>query len=184
MSLLHWYYAAQPDEWLLCIRNGRLIQAGVGISLWRRPGDVVVRFTSTVQRVGFSVIALSRERLQVVLDGFILWSVSSEGDGPFRIRARRTVHHVPTSALLVEAGGRTFGYSADTAFDPALIDFLSPADLILHETNLGPAHTPYDSLAALPADLRARMRLIHYPDGFDTSGSAIAALEEGEVLTP
>jgi len=104
--------------------------------------------------------------------------------GPFRIRARRTVHHVPTSALLVEAGGRTFGYSADTAFDPVLIDFLSAADLILHETNLGPAHTPYDSLAALPADLRARMRLIHYPDGFDTAAGAIAAVEEGQVLTP
>nr|HMR09981.1 MBL fold metallo-hydrolase [Polyangiaceae bacterium] len=26
--------------------------------------------------------------------------------GPFRIRARRTVHHVPTSALFIEAGGR------------------------------------------------------------------------------
>jgi len=104
--------------------------------------------------------------------------------GPFRIRARRTIHHVPTSALLVEASGRTFGYSADTAFDPTLIDFLSSADLILHETNLGPAHTPYESLAALPADLRARMRLIHYPDWFDTAGSAIAAVEEGQVLTP
>ena len=84
----------------------------------------------------------------------------------------------------MEAGGRTLGYSADTAFDPGLIDFLSAADLIIHETNLGPAHTPYEQLAALPADLRARMRLIHYPDGFDTSGSAIAALSEGEVLRP
>ena len=39
---------AQPDEWLLCIRNGRLVRAGVGIRLWRRPGDVVVRFTSSL----------------------------------------------------------------------------------------------------------------------------------------
>lgn len=84
MTLLRWYYAAQPDEWLLCIRNGRLVKAGVGISLWRRPGDVVVRFTSTVQRVSFSVSALTRERLPALVDGFILWSVSPEGDGPFR----------------------------------------------------------------------------------------------------
>jgi hypothetical protein len=75
---------AQPDEWLLCIRNGALVKAGVGISLWRRPGDVVARFTSTMQRVGFTVDALSRERLRVSIDGFILWSVSPEGDGPFR----------------------------------------------------------------------------------------------------
>jgi ribonuclease BN (tRNA processing enzyme) len=104
--------------------------------------------------------------------------------GPFRISARRTIHHVPTSALLVEAGGRTLGYSSDTAFDPELIAFLEPADLIIHETNFGPAHTPYASLAALPEELRARMRLIHYSDMFDTASSNIAVLREGDVLVP
>ena len=104
--------------------------------------------------------------------------------GPFRIRARRTLHHVPTSALLIEAGGRTLGYSSDTAFDPELIAFLEPANLIIHETNLGPAHTPYSALAALPAELRARMRLIHYPDGFDLGASSITPLREGDVLQP
>ena len=104
--------------------------------------------------------------------------------GPFRIRARRTVHHVPTSALLIEAGGRTLGYSSDTAFDPELLAFLEPADLIIHETNYGPAHTPYAALAALPAELRARMRLVHYPDGFDVAASTITALREGDVLRP
>jgi ribonuclease BN (tRNA processing enzyme) len=104
--------------------------------------------------------------------------------GPFRIQARRTIHHVPTSALRIEAAGRTLGYSSDTAFDPGLIDFLAPADLIIHETNLGPAHTPYAALAALPAALRARMRLIHYADGFDTAASTIPALREGEIHRP
>jgi ribonuclease BN (tRNA processing enzyme) len=102
--------------------------------------------------------------------------------GPFRIRARRTRHHVPTSAILVEAGGRTLGYSSDTAFDPELIAFLSSADLIIHETNLGPAHTPYERLAELPAELRARMRLIHFTDQFDLAASVIAPLAEGDVL--
>jgi ribonuclease BN (tRNA processing enzyme) len=102
--------------------------------------------------------------------------------GPFRIRARRTQHHVPTSALFIEAAGRKLGYSSDTAFDPELIAFLEPADLIIHETNLGPAHTPYASLAALPAELRARMRLIHYMDAFDTETSVIQPLREGAVL--
>jgi ribonuclease BN (tRNA processing enzyme) len=104
--------------------------------------------------------------------------------GPFRVRARRTIHHVPTSALMIEAGGRKLGYSSDTAFDPSLIEFLDPADLIIHETNFGPAHTPYESLAALPAELRRRMRLIHYPDTFDTSSSKITPLREGDVLLP
>ena len=75
---------AQPDEWLLCVRNGRLVKAGVGIHLWRIPGDVVVRFTSTVQRVSFAVEALSAERLPVGIEGFIMWSVSPGGDAPFR----------------------------------------------------------------------------------------------------
>jgi ribonuclease BN (tRNA processing enzyme) len=104
--------------------------------------------------------------------------------GPFRIRARRTLHHVPTSALLIEAAGKKLGYSSDTAFDPELIAFLEPADLIIHETNLGPAHTPYASLSALPTELRAKMRLIHYPDGFDLEASNITPLFEGDVLRP
>jgi ribonuclease BN (tRNA processing enzyme) len=104
--------------------------------------------------------------------------------GPFRVRTRRTRHHVPTTALVVEAGDRVLGYSADTAFDAELIDFLAPAHLIIHETNYGPAHTPYSALAALPADLRARMRLIHYPDAFDIAASNIVALREGDVLRP
>jgi len=101
--------------------------------------------------------------------------------GPFAIECRRTIHHVPTTALRIRAEGRALGYSADTAFDPALIAWLGEADLVLHETNYG-VHTPYAKLAALPAALRARMRLIHYPDDFDVTASAITALRQGERL--
>lgn len=103
--------------------------------------------------------------------------------GPFTIRARRTIHHVPTSALLISAGGRTMGYSADTAFDPALIEFLSGADSIIHETNYGPGHTAYEDLLALDERLRRKMRLIHYADHFDAAGSQIAVANEGEVIS-
>jgi ribonuclease BN (tRNA processing enzyme) len=102
--------------------------------------------------------------------------------GPFRIETRRTKHHVPTSAMLVRAGGRTLGYSADTAFDPELIAFLSAADLIIHETNLGPAHTSYADLVTVSSEIRGRMHLIHYPDTFDPRSSEIRCLEEGQVL--
>jgi ribonuclease BN (tRNA processing enzyme) len=100
--------------------------------------------------------------------------------GPFTVECRRTVHHIQTTALRITAGGRTLGYSADTAFDPTLIEWLSPADLIVHETNFG-AHTPYEKLAALPAKLRARMRLIHYPDGFEATDGAIEMLRQGAL---
>jgi hypothetical protein len=83
---------------------------------------------------------------------------------------------------LIEAAGRKLGFSSDTAFDPDLIAFLNAADLIVHETNHGPAHTPYAALAALPAETRDRMRLIHYPDTLDLGSSAVMPLTEGQVL--
>jgi len=85
--------------------------------------------------------------------------------------------------MLIKADGRSLGYSADTAFDPSLIQFLSQADLIIHETNYGPAHTDYSQLAQLPAEIRAKMRLIHYSDYFDVESSVIGCLEEGQLLS-
>ena len=101
--------------------------------------------------------------------------------GPFAIEARPTQHHIPTYAFKVRAAGRTLGISGDTAFDSGLIDWLAPSDLIIHESNLGPAHTPYESLAALPTDLRSRMRVTHLPDGFEPDG-AVQPLRQGERL--
>jgi ribonuclease BN (tRNA processing enzyme) len=102
--------------------------------------------------------------------------------GPFSIECRRTYHHVPTTALRIRAGGRVLGYSADTAFDEGLLSWLAEADLVLHETNHG-VHTPYEKLAALPADLRAKMRLIHYPDDFALETSTIEPLTQGRRYT-
>jgi ribonuclease BN (tRNA processing enzyme) len=103
--------------------------------------------------------------------------------GPFRLRCRLTNHSVPTTALRVEAAGRTLGYSADTAFAPDLIAWLADADLIVHETNPGFLHTPYEQLAALPQGLRTRMKLIHYPDHFDLDSSVIEPLRQGRYYT-
>ncbi|WP_406698051.1 MBL fold metallo-hydrolase [Singulisphaera sp. Ch08] len=106
--------------------------------------------------------------------------------GPFAIECRRTIHPIPTTAFRIQAGGRTLAFSADTAFDPTLIDWLAPADLIVHEvTVLGHSgvHTPYEKLVALPADLRKKMRLIHYPDDFDFAASVIEPLHQGRSYT-
>jgi ribonuclease BN (tRNA processing enzyme) len=102
--------------------------------------------------------------------------------GPFSIACRRTIHGVPTTALRIQADGRTLGYSADTAFDKSLVDWLAPADLIIHEATTlehSGVHTPYEKLAALPYEIRAKMRLIHYPDDFDIQSSVIEPLCQG-----
>ncbi|MCB1122232.1 MAG: MBL fold metallo-hydrolase, partial [Verrucomicrobiae bacterium] len=64
--------------------------------------------------------------------------------GPFTVEARLTLHHLPATALRITAEGKSFGYSCDTRYDPGLIEFLSSADVIFHETNVGPGHTAYE----------------------------------------
>lgn len=100
-----------------------------------------------------------------------------EVDG-FRLACRPTRHNVFTTALRIRAGGRTLGMSSDTAADDGLVRWLAEADVFLHETGAG-IHTPYGQLAALPEDVRARLRLIHYPDGFDPGPGGLPLLEQG-----
>ena len=99
----------------------------------------------------------------------------SLGDGDAN---RRTRHHIPTTAFRIQAGGRRIACSADTEFDPELITWLSEADLVIHETGPG-IHTPIERLVELPAPLRNRMRLAHFPDQLEVPGGAIEPLEEG-----
>jgi ribonuclease BN (tRNA processing enzyme) len=99
--------------------------------------------------------------------------------GPLRIEWRETIHHVPTSALRISGHGRTVGYSADTAYDLSLIEWLAQSDLFFHETNVG-VHTPLHALVELPQTTRSRMRLIHYPDHHDVESSPIPCAREGE----
>jgi ribonuclease BN (tRNA processing enzyme) len=102
--------------------------------------------------------------------------------GPFSIECRPTIHPIPTTAFRIAVAGRTVAFSADTAFDPTLIDWLAAADLIVHEANDddgSTAHTPYTQLTHLPDSLRRRMRLIHYSDAFDLAASVIEPLHQG-----
>ena len=124
-----------------------------------------------------------RERL-LPADLFATTTLSLETPlviGDVVLEARATIHHIPTTALLVRHGSACFGYSADTAFDPGLLQWLDAADVIIHETNLG-AHTPYEKLCALPERLRKKLRLIHWPDGFDADRSVLPTLQDGDVV--
>ena len=92
------FVVGAPDEWLLLIRGGKLVRAGIGIFVVRLPGDSIVRFSSTLQRVAFQVECRSAEHIGLTIDGFALWNVVEHGDGPFR--AYRTLglanlHHPP-----------------------------------------------------------------------------------------
>ena len=102
--------------------------------------------------------------------------------GGLSVECRFTQHAVPALGLLISDGAATLGWSSDTPYDEAHIQWLSRADIIVHECNRPPVHTPIESLNALPPELTAKMRLIHLPDDFDRSATAISPLEQGEVL--
>ena len=144
--------------------------------------DVTARLWSGHLAAGMERLLVDGKRQEMYLgDYFGITPLSNEDPaqhGPFSVECRLTVHPVPTTALRIRAGGRCLAYSADTSFDDGLIDWLSVGDVAIHETNCG-LHTPYEKLAGLPEALRRRMRLIHYPDEFETGASAIEALVQG-----
>lgn len=98
------------------------------------------------------------------------------------VQCRFTGHPVPTLGLKISDGRRKLGWSGDTPFEQAHIDWLSECDCIVHESNHGMAHTPLEKLNALPADLRRRIRLIHLPDDHKARLSDMKPLKQGEVL--
>lgn len=140
--------------------------------------------------MGENRLAGGAEPVQRQLDDYFeLLPLSSEGPvmlGPFAIECRPTIHAIATTAFRITVGGRTLSFSADTAYDPTLIDWLAAADLIIHEAtddDGATVHTPYTQLALLPAELRRRMRLIHYSDAFDLASSVIEPLQQGRCYT-
>ena len=100
--------------------------------------------------------------------------------GDLEVEVQRTRHPVPCVGCKVRHGGKTFGYSSDTDYDPELIQFLEESDLIFHECNEG-VHTTYDDLARLPEALRKKMRLVHLSDEFDAASSNIEPAMAGRV---
>lgn len=76
--------SAEPDEWMIVVRNGEVVAAGVGISRYIRHGDRVVKFPSKINKVNFSAQQVTKEMQGVELNGALIWSVFREKDGPIR----------------------------------------------------------------------------------------------------
>lgn len=130
------------------------------------PGDTISTFT---MEDFFEVVLLDETRPNSVCG--------------LELQLHRTRHFLPCFGFRARQGPLTLGYSCDTTFDPALIDFLAPSNLILHETNFGPGHTAIEKLLALPADLRAKIRLVHISDQHDLTACPIPVIDEGTVYS-
>lgn len=114
---------------------------------------------------------------------------------------RSNWHPVPTLGIRLTGKYGTVSISGDTCFNPVLLErlknsgqleasrleklaggWLWEADIVYHEvTDIeGSAHTYLGDLENLPADIRRKIRLVHFPDGFESKEIKIA--EEGEKL--
>ena len=104
--------------------------------------------------------------------------------GPIRVRVHEGNHSVPCIGIHVEFNGQTFAYSGDTAFVPEHVEFLAPAQLVVHEAGVGYGHTPIEKLQALDPALRARMGLVHFPESWRGVDKGIALMQEGALYHP
>jgi ribonuclease BN (tRNA processing enzyme) len=108
------------------------------------------------------------------------------GDSGIEVEARLNTHHIPCAAYRVYYNGRCIGFSGDTSFDPALVDWLAEANLLFHESTYGPGHTPYAALrdyVATRPGLADKLYLYHYPDNFDVVHSALKVATVGRVYS-
>jgi len=127
-----------------------------------------------------------------------------------QLETRWNLHPIPTNGFKLTFGGRTFGYSGDTQFDPAMLEglrargrltgalfealryfFWTPegeptVDLLYHEAGIPPIHTDKAMLRTLPKAITDRMALVHIADRDVPEGSRPGkpALFETQVLLP
>lgn len=108
-----------------------------------------------------------------------------------------TLHSIPTIMFETRFSGKSLVYTADHMNDRAFFDkllaegVLPPTrhadlsnfpwnhDLILHEAGMPPIHTPMAALEALPAEVKAKIRLIHVSEGAVKPGSGLALAAKG-----
>merc|ERR1712154_256392 len=84
MGIKNRFQSAQPNEWLLVIRDGELRKCGIGITVFRGFNETVVKFPSLLNKVSFSAKQVSKEMQGVELNGFIIWVINRDGNSPLK----------------------------------------------------------------------------------------------------
>ncbi len=108
-----------------------------------------------------------------------------------------TLHSIPTIGFDAFYGGKSLAFSGDTLFDPveiarlasigvisperrdALLDFPWHHSVVLHEAGVPPLHTPIRALAALPAEVKKRLYLVHIAKKDVPSDQGLKAADVG-----
>jgi len=65
------------------MRNGKMVNMGIGLNSYRSYFDQVTRFSSRVNQVSFSSNVVTKEMQEVDIEGVVVWSIFRENEGPF-----------------------------------------------------------------------------------------------------
>ena len=94
--------------------------------------------------------------------------------GGLKLFSRIARHNTETISIKLDYKSHRIGYSADTAFDHDLIDWLSDCDLIIHEVftlpdvdhEISAIHTLPEALLSIPIEIQEKTLLVHYGDNW------------------
>ena len=78
------YVEAKPNEWLVVMNNGKMIQAGIGIAMNRGPFDTVAVFPSRLVKVDIRAQQVTIEMQGLEVAAMIEWTIDKNGDGPMK----------------------------------------------------------------------------------------------------
>lgn len=129
----------KPNEWVVVISNGKMKQAGIGLSLVKGPYDEVAIFPSKVNKINFSCQQISQEMQGLEVSAMIVWQIYREGDGPMKayknLGEDLTSDRPTTANMLIESAVSSVvrNHIANSSIDDILKKREKLRELILEE---------------------------------------------------
>ena len=78
------YVEAKPNEWLVVMNNGKMVSAGIGMTLMRGPFDTVAVFPSRMVKVEIKTQQVTIEMQGLEVSTMLEWTIDREGEGPMK----------------------------------------------------------------------------------------------------
>jgi hypothetical protein len=117
----------KSHEWILLMRNGEMVRAGVGLRCFRGPFDQVARFPAKIYKVNFDAEQVTSEMQGVRVSGMLVWTVNRQGTGPFN--AYKNLGDISSGdpraaneSLIAEAAAVVRGCIANSTIDVMIRD--------------------------------------------------------------
>jgi len=74
----------KPNEWVVIMRNGDFVQAGIGLSTFIGPFDQVAIFPSKLVKLEIKTQQVTQEMQGVEVSSMIEWTIDKKGEGPMK----------------------------------------------------------------------------------------------------